>query len=433
MNKRLILSLLLITSSIFVHGQEISWSLQKCVSTALENNIDIKIKQLQVLKAQKTYTHPLLELFPSIGFTGNHTYNFGSTIDPNTNNRVSSDIQYDNLNLNANVNLLDFGNLATAKKNKIEIELAKADKEVVEYEYKLQLLEKYFDALFSQELVKIQKEQLQNSTFNRDRISKEVEIGNKPQSDFYDIQLNFSQDEKRLMEAEQLFFTQKLQLFQLMNFKAENLKEIVLEIYLPSEEIQKESIFNNPKIEYADLAYKSSRKDIAILRSANLPSLIGFYGFSTFYSTPINQSNFGIPSFQTQINDNKNHQTGLQLNIPVFNGFRKNRQIIASKIESEKVKLVSEQEKIKIEQQVELENTRRNQYVQLTENLQNTLKYAKESFKTTQAKFTSGKVDAVIFTSVKNQLLSSEYDFLKNNLQLQYASLKINLIQKNDF
>lgn len=433
MNKGLVLSLLLFTSSIFVNGQEISWSLQKCVSVALENNIEVKIKQLQVAKAQKNYTHPLLELFPSIGFTGNHTYNFGSTIDPNTNNRVSSDIQYDNLNLNANVNLLDFGNLANAKKNKIEIELAKADKKVIEYEYKLQLLEKYFDALFSQELVKIQKEQLINSTFNRDRISKEVEIGNKPQSDLYDIQLSFSQDEKRLMEAEQLFLMQKLQLFQLMNFKSENLQEIVLEVYLASTETEKESIFQNPKIEFADLAYKSAKKDIAILRAANLPSLVGFYGFSTFYSTPINQSNSGIPSFQTQLQDNKNHQTGLQLNIPVFNGFRRNRQIVASKIESEKVKLVSEQERIKIEQQLELETARKNQYFQLTENLQNTLKYAKESFKTTQSKFTSGKVDAVNYTSVKNQLLSSEYDFLKNNLLMQYASLKINLIKKNEF
>ena len=37
MNKGLVLSLLLFTSSIFVYGQENSWSLQKCVSVALEN------------------------------------------------------------------------------------------------------------------------------------------------------------------------------------------------------------------------------------------------------------------------------------------------------------------------------------------------------------------------------------------------------------
>lgn len=425
--------MLLITSSIFVNGQENSWSLQKCFSTALENNIDVKIKQLQIKKAKKLYTHPLLELFPAVNLSGNHNYNFGSTIDPSTNNRVSSDIQYDNLNLNADVNLLDFGNLATSQRDKINIELAEADKKVIEYEYKLQLLEKYFDALFSQELVKIQKEQLQNTTFNLNRIKKEVEIGNKPESDLYDIQLSFSQDEKGLLEAQQLFEMQKLQLFQLMNFPVENLEEIRLEVYLAEEATElSESPFKNPKIEFADLSYKSSKKEIAILRSQNLPSISGYYGLSTFYSSPINQPNGDVASFQNQLNDNKNHQVGVKVNIPVFTGFKRNRQITASKIEAEKVKLISEQEKIKIQQQVELETVRKKQYVQLASNLQNTLKYAKESFRTTQAKFTSGKVDAVIYTSVKNQLLTSEYDFLKNNLLLQYASLKINLIQKNE-
>ena len=89
-------------------------------------------------------------------------------------------------------------------------------------------------------------------------------------------------------------------------------------------------------------------------------------------------------------------------------------------------------QKIKIEQQIELENMRKKQYIKLSGNLKNTLKYAQESFKTTQSKFTSGKIDAVGYNSVKNQLLSSEYDFLKNTLLLQYASLKINLIQKNE-
>lgn len=430
--KKLILSLLLITSSIFVNGQEHSWSLQKCFDIAMQNSIDIKIKQLEVTKAQKLYTHPLLELFPSVSLNGNHSYNFGSTIDPTTNNRVSSDIQWDNFFLNANMNLLDFNNLATAKKNKIEIEMAKADKSVIEYEYKLQLLEKYFDALFSQELVKIQKEQLKNSTFNLTRIDREVEIGNKPQSDLYDIQLSNSQDEKRLLEAEQLFETQKLQLFQLMNLKVENLEEVVLETYLANETEIISNEINNPRIQFAELAYKSSKTDISIQRSVNLPKLSAFYQLSTFYSSPINQPDANVTAFRTQLDDNKNHQVGLQIGIPIFTGFRNNKQIKASKIEAEKTKWVSEQERIKIEQQIELENTRKKQYVQLSNNLQNSLKYAQQSFKTTQAKFTSGKIDAVGYNAVKNQLLSSEYDFLKNNLLKQYTSLKINLIQKNE-
>ena len=431
MNKRFFLGILLLTSGIFAFGQETSWSLQKCFDAAMQNNIEIKMKQLEVLKAQKAYTHPLLELFPTMSLNGDHSYNFGSTIDPTTNNRVSSDIQYDNFYLNANVNLLNFNTLAQSGKEKIAIKVAEADKIVIEYEYKLLILEKYFDALFSQELVKIQRTQLENSTFNLNRIEKEVTIGSKPQSDLYDIKLGFSQDEKRLLDAEQLSETQKLQLFQLMNVKVENLTEIVLEPYLEPSTETPETV-QNPKVNFAELAYQSSRKDIAIQRSLNLPRLSGYYNMSSFYTSPINQPNVVVSPFRTQFGDNKNQQAGLQLSVPVFNGFRQTKQIKVAKLESERMKLASENEKLKINQQIELETIRKNQYVKLSENLQNTLKYARESFRTSQSKFTSGKIEAIVFTSVKNQLLSSEYDFLKNSLQLQYAGLKINLIRKNE-
>ncbi|MGK4568374.1 TolC family protein [Flavobacterium sp. 3HN19-14] len=405
--------------------------MQRCIAVAMDNSIYIKIKQLEIVKAQKSYTNPLFGMLPQIGMFGSHNYNFGSTIDPETNNRVSSDLQFDSFGLNANMDILNFGNIALSQKEKINIELAKADKAVVEYEYKMQLLEKFFDALFTQELLKIQKEQFENSTLNLTRIEKETEIGSKSKSDLYDMQFSFSQDEMRLAEAKQSFEMQKLQLFQLMNFEPENLSEVVLGTNFPTE--KKSNVFENPKITYAKIAYKSSRKDISIYKSANLPTISGSYSLSSFYTSPINQPGIDVTPFHTQIDNNKNHSVGLQLSIPVFNGFRNKKQIVAAKFESRKSKLISVQEQIKIDQQIKLEVTKKSQLESLSQNLGNTLKYAKLSFKTTQAKFTNGTIDAIGYIAVKNQLLSSEYEFLKNELQQQFTTLKINLIQTNDF
>ncbi len=433
MNKRFILSLVLIASSILVSGQENnSWSLQKCLETALKNGIDIKIKQLEINRARKIYTNPLLDMFPSVGARANHSYNFGSTIDPNTNNRVSSDIQWDSFDLNASVNLLDFSSLAEAKKNKAQIELAKADKTVIEYEYKLQLLDKYFNALYTQELIGIMKTQFVNTTFNRNRIEKEVEIGNRPKSDFYDIELAFSQEEKAMLETQQLYEIQKLELFQLMNFENVVIENVILQQYFSASNDNASDEISNPKLQFADLSYRISKRDISILRSDNLPKLTAFYGLSSFYSSPINQQNILVDNFSTQIGNNKNHQAGLQISVPVFNGFKSNRRVAASKIEAEKSKWFSEQEKIKLNQQITSEKTKQQHYQKLKEKLETTFKYAEASFKTIQSKFTNGKIEAVTYTSVKNQLLSSEYDVLKNNLQLQYTALKINLLQKNE-
>jgi outer membrane protein len=433
MNKLSFLIVFLYTFCASVFGQENSWPLQKCIDASMKNSIEIKIQQLNIKKKQKEHNSLANQMLPTISFTGNQSYNFGSTIDPATNGRVSSNIQNDNFYLNAQMNLIDFKAFANAQKTKINIEKAKAELEVIENEYQLQILESYYQALFTQELLKIQKEQFGNSEFNLNRVQKEVEIGSKPKSDLYDMQLSFAQEEIKIMQTEQLSLLQKTQLFQLMNVENVSVAEVVLEKTFEINSASGASSITNPKIKFAELNHKSSRKDINLERANNLPTLTTYYGFSTFYYKPLNQSTAVLDDFNTQISDNKNHQLGIQLNVPVFNGFWNNKRITASKIESEKSKYVIEQEKLKIKNQVDIENQNKANYVLLASKLKEMKSYADASFRTSQSKFSSGTIDAVVFSAVKNQLLSTEYDLLKNTLQQQYILLKINLIQGNAF
>lgn len=428
---KIIFTLLLILVTNFANGQETTWPLQKCIDKGLENNIEIKIRQLEVKRIEKSRNSVWNQLLPTVNFNGSQSYNFGSTIDPATNNRVSSNIQYDNFFINANMNLIDFNALANAKKSKIDIEKAKADKEVIENEYKLQILDSYYQALFTQELLKIQREQFKNAVFNLDRISKEVEIGNKPKSDLYDVQLSFTQEEKRILETEQLYNMQKMQLFQLMNATDVSITEVILVSNSSDENNTIASEISNPKIKSAKLSYQSSLKELSNQRATNLPVLSSFYSISSFYYKPLNQSTEGLSSFSNQIGDNKNQQVGIQLSVPIFSGFRNNKKVIATKIETEKSKLIISQEQQKIENQIALEKQNQLNYLQLQNKFEETLLYAKASFTTSQAKFLSGKIESISLSSVKNQLLSSEYDVLKNSLQIQYTNFKINLIKYN--
>ena len=433
MNKKVLLIVLLYTFCPSVFGQDNSWPLQKCIAEAMKNAIEIKIEQLNVKKSQKQHNSLVNQMLPNISFTGNQSYNFGSTIDPATNGRVSSNIQNDNFFLNAQMSLIDFKAFATAQKTKIEIEKAKAQLAIIENEYQLQILESYYQALFTQELLKIQKEQFKNVQFNLNRVTKEVEIGSKPKSDLYDIQLSFAQEELRMMKTEQLLLLQKTQLFQLMNVKEVALADVVLENYMPASTTATSVTLSHPKIKFAELNYQSIRKDTQLERANNLPTLTTYYGFSTFYYKPLNQPNAVVADFNQQISDNKNHQLGIQLNVPVFNGFRNNKRISAAKIESEKSQYDIAQEKLKVDNQIALENQNRNNYQKLFAKLQETKTYAEASFRTSQAKFSSGVIDAIVFSSVKNQWLNAEYDLLKNQLQQQYVDLKINLLNGNIF
>jgi outer membrane protein len=431
MNKKLIVTIIFFSFFALVNGQENSWPLTKCMETALQNNIEIKIRQLEIMRTQKSQNSVLNRMLPVVNLYGDQGYNFGSTIDPSTNGRVSSNIQNNNFYLNAKTNLIDFNAFANAKKDKINIELAKAEKEVIENEYKLQILESYYQALYTQELSKIQKEQLKQAAFNLDRVTKEVSIGSKPQSDLYDMQLSFSEEENRNLETEQLYEIKKTQLFQLMNVTDIATDGILLEPYLKERTATVENVSYNPKIKFAELNYQGSLKSTGVERANNLPILSAYYNYSTFYYRTLNQTSGNTDSFGNQLKDNTNQQIGLQLNVPVFNGFRNNKKIDASKIESEKSKLVIEQEKQQLDKQIVLEEQNKKNYLQLQNKWLEKLKYAKASLATTQAKFTSGKVEAILYSSVKNQLLSAEYELLKNNLQLQYINLKINLLKSD--
>lgn len=433
MNKKLIITFAFFLFFALVNGQGNLWPITKCMDVAMQNNIEIKIKQLEIKRTQKSQNSVLNRMLPIVDLSGQQSYNFGSTIDPSSNARVSSNIQNDNFYLNARTNLIDFSAFANAKKDKINIELAKADKEVVENEYKLQILESYYQTLYVQELLKIQKEQFKQAVFNLDRVTKEVAIGSKPQSDLYDMQLSFAEEENRNLESEQLYGIKKLQLFQLMNVADIATEEVVLENVLnESAANATESVANNPKIKRAELQYQNNLKSISLERANNLPILSAYYGYSTFYYTVLNRSGGNTDSFRNQFDDNKNQQVGIQMNVPVFNGFRNNKKIGASKIESEKSKQIIDQEKQELAKQIALEEQNRKNYLELQKKLNEKQQYAKASLTTTQAKFTNGKVEAILYSSVKNQFLSAEYDVLKNELQLQYIRLKINLLQYNN-
>ncbi|MFT7251000.1 MAG: outer membrane protein [Flavobacterium sp.] len=430
MNK---LTTLIFTLFCFINlnAQGNSWTLEQCLALGMENSLEIKIKQIEIKRTQKSHNSIANRLMPTVSFDANQSYNFGSTIDPSTNGRVSSNIQYDNFFLGARMNLIDFNSIATSQFTKLDIERAKVEKEVLENEYKLQIVESYFTALYTQELLKIQENQLINAKSNLDRIQKEETIGSKPKSDLYDMQLSVALEEKNILEAKQLDQIQKTQLFQLLNLNIIDAKNYVLMLYLKKNESIISTEIVNPKVKLANIYYELGIKKIKQARGSSLPTLSAFYNYSTFYYKPLNQTDVEVNNFNSQFSDNKNQQVGFQLNIPIFNGFRNSKNTKALQLENEKSKLALSQEDLKLKQQIQIEEEKIKQIQVLDIKLFEIKDLTEKTFQTSQSKFEAGKIDVIVFSTVKNQLLQSEFDVLKNNLQHQFTTIKLNLIKYN--
>jgi outer membrane protein len=418
-----------------------AWTLQQCLETGMKNTPDFQLRQLDILSAETTHRSPLMEYLPQVSVNGQHSYSIGSTIDPATNTRVSSNIQSDNFSLSAGMDLINFNVFTVARRNKIAVLKAKADKEATAAEYSLSILENFYNIIYTQDLLKIQLTQFENAKFNLDRIEKEVEIGSRPKSDLYDMQVSYAQEDNAITTTTQLLYNQKLTLLQLMNVTNTTPDGIVLEHTLPTQftganfaTLLENGYKNYPKIQSAQLAAEVARKEVTMKKNNNLPVLSAFYTYSSFYYLPLNQP--GSPSvapFFTQLDNNKNHYVGAQLSIPVFNGLRNHRDVQLARLEYDKRNIETEQEKIKLRQTIEQETAKHEQNLLLATKLEDTRAFAQKSFETTQSKFRSGIIEAITFSASKNQLLTAEYNLLKAKVTTEYTALKLQFLAFNTF
>ena len=87
MNKKSYLLVLVLFAALFsinVVAQEL-WSLEKCIDYAYENNLTIKQSKLDVLAADEDLKQSKLNMLPSLNSGVTQRYNWGRTLDPQTN------------------------------------------------------------------------------------------------------------------------------------------------------------------------------------------------------------------------------------------------------------------------------------------------------------------------------------------------------------
>jgi outer membrane protein len=202
----------------------------------------------------------------------------------------------------------------------------------------LNIANAFLQILFNKENLKVQKEQLSNTEKQLLRSQELVNAGVVPRGDLLDIKATFATNNQAIVTAENALLISKLslaQLLQLENFQDFDIADANYDAKESSTLLQTPAaIFAKAKEERVELKIaktnlEMAERDLKISKGAFQPSLQGFYSFSTRagysdrvigYSgtTPILAP--ALPVFE-QFDNNKGHSFGLQMNIPVLNGF----------------------------------------------------------------------------------------------------------------
>ncbi|WP_291116857.1 TolC family protein [Empedobacter sp. UBA7248] len=413
-------------------GKAQNLTLEDCLNLGRENQPDFKIQSIKIDQKVETKRSFASQFLPTIDASVSHAYNFGSSIDPSTNTREPSNIQSDNLSINAQINLFDFSKLNQTTIQNYDIELEKLELKTIQNQYDLLVLEKYMAALALQEWQNVLKSQMENAQIQFVRISKEVEEGKRPKSDFYDIQVIVLQEQNDLEKSKHDEIISKTELIQLLNTTSVSPENMELQHPLLDEINQNEFNFSTyPSIEKYELNTKKINEEYKQLFGKYVPSLFLNYSYGTFYAQKIKSladTNF---QFGNQLKDNKSQYIGLNLSIPIYSRGNTAQQRELKKIELQLNEAQKNKEEKRLNDLVNLELKKMNLLEDLTNSLIEIVKASEQSFETTETKYKFDKVDASVYKSSKNQVLQSKYNELNNNLSQVFIQNQLKILVAN--
>nr|WP_199161829.1 TolC family protein [Elizabethkingia sp. ASV34] len=425
--------LIFLSISAFMFSQQTEeWDLQKTVDYAISKHPTVQQSILKVDQRKQEITASKGMLLPSVSASTSQNYSFGSTINPGTNQREALNVGTTQFSAIANWELFNWRNFMNISLSKMNKESSDYRLKAVQNDIALNVIQLFFQYQNDKAWLGVLKTQLDGVEEQIKRTEKEVEIGNRPKSDIYDIKANMGTLQEQWVSAKNQKEISKNNLLNALAITSDNIdfaqntSDTSSVLAFSDENFVKEILEKNPAYLAAAKEIQVSAEKIRVERSGYLPTLNGQYSWSTFYSKVLG-GNQPTTAFSDQFNQNKNQQVYFNLSIPVFNKLQVKSNVEIAKLnkinadlEKEKTvsNLVAALKSIKIQYQNSEEK-----YRLLQQNFEN----QKLSFDKSEEKYKEGLMDAYTFFVVRNNWLQANYNLIKSryDVMLQEELWKI--------
>lgn len=394
MEKRSFLSLIaMLVCSITIQAQSKKWTLEECVTYAIQNNISIKQSELDSKMALIDKKSAVGRFLPSLNASASHSWNIGLNQDITTGLLQNKTTQFTSAGANVGIDIYSgLQNQNTLRKANLSIVAAKYQLVKMKEDIALNVANAFLQVLFNKENLKVQKEQLRINEKQYARSEELVKAGSIPRGDLLDVKATLALNNQNVITAENSLLISKLSLSHLLQLKDFENFDVVDDTDVKDENnimaqtpsaIYEKAFEGRTELKIARTNLEIAEKNVAIAKGAFQPTLQGFYSFNSrvAYSDRVtgvipNASNptsivgfvegtnqnvlspnftrvLGNPApFFDQFNTNKGQSFGMQLSVPVFNGFSARNNVERSKVSLEQSKIAVEQQNLDLQRNV---------------------------------------------------------------------------------
>jgi len=422
-----------------IQAQEKKWTLQECVDYALQNNISIQQIELDLEAAEISKKDAFGSFLPTLNTGASHSWNIGLTQNIRTGLFENLTTQFTNVSINSNVAIYNgLQNLNRMHRANLAILASQYQLDDIKDDISLRVANSFLQVLFNKEQLKVLQGQVEVTKGEQNRTKELVDAGVLPRGDLLEIQATLANQEQQIVVAENAVLLSRIGLAQNLLIKDyQNFDIADVEYEVPPTTILDESpeaIIAKAKetrndIKIAETNAEISEDDVKIAKGAMQPSLNGFYNYnaSASYQDIFTRGPDGLPiigpngtplteppnaTFE-QFAETDRHSFGVQLSIPILNGFSAKNNVSRSKIALERAKIQLEQVNLELESTVYTAYNDTKGAQKAYEAALKTLTARKEAFTYSQERYNVGLLNAFDFNQSRTQLETAESDLIR--------------------
>ncbi|MFA5768185.1 MAG: TolC family protein [Bacteroidales bacterium] len=430
----------IITTGIFLllnysaKAQTESWSLDKCIEYARQNNIQIQSQQISKELSDVELEQTKAQRFPTLNFSSNFGVSFQNTTTYNDfMEKTDASAYSDNYGLNTGVTLYSGGKLnKTIKQKQIENSAYSYDIEQSSLDIEISVIQAYLQILYANESLGIAKKAIDLSQNQVERGLEMYQAGSISKADLAQLQSQNASDKHQLTQAKNALSSTKLTLKQLLELELEEEFNVVftdfddqqvLKIIPDLSSVYQTALNNLPQIKSSALSVESANMAISIAKASRLPTISASASINTGTI-----SSAGSSYFQ-QLGSKINENVGINLSIPIFNNKQVRTNINKAELQSQSAQLQDISLKKQLLSTIEsIHNdavSAQSQYVSAKEQLD----AAQASFELVNEQFRAGLKNTIELITEQNNYTNALSTLLQSRFQAVSSLMLLDLYQ----
>ena len=402
------------------------WTLEECISWAQEHNISVRQAGLAVRQAEVELNTSQNSRLPDLNASAGENFSFGRGL------------TYENTYANTNTTSTSFSIGSSVPvfngmrikhqilQDRLNLEAASADLEKMRDDIRLAVAQAYYQTLYNKEILGIAMRQVEIDSLQLDRLIDIEKAGKASQAEVAQQKAalgnsRLSATQARInLQVALLDLSQLLELPSPEGFDTVDFTPSDPDFMLPSPEVvYADALGYRPAIHAGETRLKAIDENLAVAKSYFYPSLSLSGGVGTNYYTT---SGIDNGSFADQMKNNFSQYIGINLSIPIFNKFS-----IRNSVRSVELS--------RLNQELELENTRKSLYKEIQQAYYNAeaaarrfesssaaLASAKESYDLMEAKYQSGKANITEYLQARSTWLEAQSNLSQARYEYLYQA-----------